>query len=316
MEEALAERARANKRIRELRKQEKTTSLATPHSECLTAAMPTSIAPDESPTSAQESSEERPAKLHADAYTPLRAVLAKYKILGHDVWHVPALDCPPCLQFLGRLDDESLMASLGALPVRHRHDKIAEGEPQFIGGDHKAHGGTFREKSYKTLLFQTTPTSTGIWTNRYPGTNTEFHASTSCADSVPLVAQTARDWNDFLRGVDLPPCNIVMDRWYEDGVKHIGWHSDAVEDLHELGLIAVLRGGRRGFQVRDKESKRVIFDRVLEPFDLVIMTAHGSNLATEHCVPKEVGAAPAHSLTFRTSIHLVEPGGSFSGARR
>ena len=84
--------------------------------------------------------------------------------------------------------------------------------------------------------------------------------------------------------------------------RHLGWHSDAVEDLHELGLIAVLRGGRRSFQVRDKATQRMIFDRVLEPFDLVIMTAHGSNLETEHCVPKEEGASAAHSLTFRTSV--------------
>ena len=44
-----------------------------------------------------------------------------------------------------------------------------------------------------------------------------------------------------------------------------------------LGLIVVLRTGRRAFQVRDKETQRMVFDRALEPFDLLIMPAHGSN---------------------------------------
>ena len=95
-----------------------------------------------------------------------------------------------------------------------------------------------------------------------------------------------------------------MNRRYDDGTKHIGWHSDGVKDLHELGLIVVLRTGRRAFQVRDKETHRMVFDRALEPFDLLIMTAHGSNLVTEHCVPKEAGAtAASSSWTFRTSVN-------------
>ena len=32
-------------------------------------------------------------------------------------------------------------------------------------------------------------------------------------------------WNDFLKSVELPPSNIAMDRWYQDGGKNIGWHS-------------------------------------------------------------------------------------------
>ena len=102
----------------------------------------------------------------------------------------------------------------------------------------------------------------------------------------------------------LPAANIVMNRRYDDGTKHIGWHSDDVKDLHELGLIVVLRTGRRAFQVRDKETQRMVFDRALEPFDLLIMTAHGSNLVTEHCVPLDMAAfAASSSFTIRTSVH-------------
>ena len=72
-----------------------------------------------------------------------------------------------------------------------------------------------------------------------------------------------------------------MNHRYDDGAKNIGRH---VRDLHELGLIVVLRTGRRAFQVRDKEAQRMVFDRVLEPF-----------------VPKEVEATTASSFTFRTS---------------
>ena len=111
----------------------------------------------------------------------------------------------------------------------------------------------------------------------------------------------------FLERLGLPAANIVMNRRYDDGSKHIGWHSDDVKDLHELGLIVVLRTGRRAFQVRDKETQRMVFDRVLQPFDLLIMTAHGSNLVTEHCVPKEDGATAASSFTFRTSVHSETP---------
>ena len=38
-------------------------------------------------------------------------------------------------------------------------------------------------------------------------------------------------------------------RWYVDGSKYIGWHSDETKDLHELGLIGVLRSGRRDLLV-------------------------------------------------------------------
>jgi hypothetical protein len=142
------------------------------------------------------------------------------------------------------------------------------------------------------LLLPCPPLKDGIWTNRYDGTFVKFHASTCAVDSVPLI---------------LPAANIVMNRRYDDGSKHIGWHSDDVKDLHELGLIVVLRTGRRAFQVRDKETQRMVFDRALEPVDLLIMTAHGSNLVTEHCVPKEDGAtAASSSWTFRTSVNREE----------
>ena len=142
--------------------------------------------------------------------------------------------------------------------------------------------------------------------------------------ALPLIHGAVSQWNTFLERLGLPAANIVMNRRYDDGTKHIGWHSDDVKDLHELGLIVVLRTGRRAFQVRDKETQRMVFDRALEPVnllimigataassswtfrssvDLPIMTAHGSNLVTEHCVPKEAGAtAASSSWTFRTSV--------------
>ena len=301
LDEALAERARANKRVRGLRKQQKKDAAMLPGS---IAANPEAPSQSTAVTSegAAEPTEEPPTKRCADAFTLLRKVLVKYQVGGYDVWHVPANDRPICLRFLDEVGQDALMKALGEIPVRHGKDEIVMGEPQFIGGDHVSHGGHFRPKAYDTLLMQHPPLEDGVWTNRYPGTFAKFHASTSNVDRVPFLGRAVYQWNVFLRTVELPPCNIVMNRWYEDGGRHLGWHSDAVEDLHELGLIAVLRGGRRAFQVRDKATQRMIFDRVLEPFDLVIMTAHGSNLETEHCVPKEEGASAAHSLTFRTSV--------------
>ena len=61
----------------------------------------------------------------------------------------------------------------------------------------------------------------------------------------------------------------------------------------------------------DQQEVVMISETQLETFgpfireqltNLAIMTAHGSNLETEHCEPKEEGASAAHSLTFRTSV--------------
>jgi len=151
---------------------------------------------------------------------------------------------------------------------------------------------------------QCPPLGDGIWTNRYDGTFAKFHASTCAVDSVPLIHEAVSQWDAFLEHLGLPAANIVMNRRYDDGSKHIGWHSDDDKDLHELGLIVVLRTGRRAFQVRDKETQRMVFHRAFEPVDLLIMKTHGSNLVTEHCVPKEAGAtAASSSWTFRTSVN-------------
>ena len=198
--------------------------------------------------------EERPAKRRADAFSPLRAVLAKYQVDGYDVWHVPADDRPHELRFLDNLDHDMLVASLAGIPVRHGKDEIVMGTPQFIGGDHVAHGGHFRRKAYDSLLLQCPPLDEGIWTNRYDGTFAKFHASTCSVDSVPLIHEAVGQWNTFLERLGLPAANIVMNRRYDDGAKHIGWHSDDVKDLHELGLIVVLRTGRRKCATRRRSA--------------------------------------------------------------
>ena len=244
-------------------------------------------------------------RAQADNFETLRKRLVNYQIGNYDIWHVPAADAREMLG-LRDLGTDALLPALREVPVRRDRDEIIPGAPQFVGGDHVAHNGHFRPKAYDTLLLQAPPLKEGIWTNRYPGTSSKFHASTCHVSGVPPIAEATRGYNAFLADAGLPPSNIQMLRWYADGGKHLGWHSDEVRDLHTLGLIAVLRTGRRTFQVRDKKTGRVIFDRMLEPFDLVVMTAHGSNLLTEHCVPKEDGeTAAAGSVTFRTSTRRI-----------
>ena len=136
-EEALVQRAAANKILRELRKRERKDA-ASPAGAAAEPADTTQL-----PDSVLElgKTEERPAKRRADAFAPLRAVLAKYQVDGYDVWHVPADDRPRELRFLDNLDHDMLVASLAGIPVRHGKDEIVMGTPQFIGGDHVAHGG-------------------------------------------------------------------------------------------------------------------------------------------------------------------------------
>ena len=191
MEEALVQRAAANKRLRELRKQERKDA-ASPAGTAAESAV-TSQPPDSVPGN----TEERPAKRRTDAFAPLRAVLAKYQVDGYDVWHVPADDRPCELRFLDNLDHDMLAASLAGIPVRHGKDEIVMGTPQLIGGDHVAHGGHFRRKAYDSLLLQRPPLGDGIWTNRYDGTFAKFHASTCAVDSVPLVHEAVSQWNAF-----------------------------------------------------------------------------------------------------------------------
>ena len=246
-------------------------------------------------------------ELFAYGFAPLRDSLAKYQIENYDIWHIPCKDANELFD-LGDLDADSLQAPMAEILVRRDREEIVPGGPQFIAGDHVSHGGHFRKKGYDTLLVQTAPLEDGVWMNQYPGTAYKWHASTCHISSVPPIERAARGYNEFLASVGLPPSNIGMDRFYADGGRYLGWHSEEIKDLHELGLIAVMRTGRRRFQVRDKETSRMVFDRVLEAFDWVIMTAHGSNLITEHCVPKEDGAPAAGSWSFRTSVACVAQG--------
>ena len=62
--------------------------------------------------------EERPAKCRADAFSLLRAALAKYRADGYDIWHVLANSRPECLRVLERLNHDSPMAALAKIPVR------------------------------------------------------------------------------------------------------------------------------------------------------------------------------------------------------
>ncbi len=244
---------------------------------------------------------------------PLLEMLAAYQLRkegpGRSIFHIPAAKIK---EMIGLTDDEcdALCRDLLAVPFKLPGDAIEQGRPQWIDGKHAAVGGAGRAKPHSTMFAQTARLEDGVFTNVYGGGSVERFASTCLVDDIsPALAKITLWLQNVQESCKLPPANTALLRHYATGEQSIGWHSDNVDNFDKLGLLTIMRLlGARRLPIKVRATGETIFEKLLQPFDLVITTLH-ANLITEHCVPKKEGdndgAALAASVSFRTVVDFL-----------
>lgn len=86
----------------------------------------------------------------------------------------------------------------------------------------------------------------------------------------------------------LPPdyFNVILANKYAHGGEYVGWHSDDLKALGKDPVIASLSvGACRSFLVREKKSKRTVYQYLIDDGSLLIMSGKMQSFY-HHCVPK------------------------------
>ncbi len=103
-----------------------------------------------------------------------------------------------------------------------------------------------------------------------------------------VLAQIANWWRGEQEVCKLPPADTNLLRHYASG--------------EQAGVIGHYAIASRAPVPGDPATGQLIFDKVMQPFDLVFMLLR-TNLETQHCVPKETGEGlEAESVSFRTVV--------------
>ena len=180
-------------------------------------------------------------------------------------------------------------------------DTITKFEPQWLLGDGPSQKYRGNALPSQKLITQISNPADGLWKYKYPGFQTRALYAVSNVERTPLKPILDM-YNQLMVDWGLPTSNQQMTKHYRDGSYCIKPHSDDPSDLHEDGLITVVKTGAFGRRFV-LECPDVKFDEVLQPGTAVIMTL-AANLVTKHSVPR-TQAEPSGSLTFRTSKTLV-----------
>ena len=254
----------------------------------------------------EKSTKSRGSKdVRVDHFDALRDALGAFQVhADYDIFHIKAGNFPTGLACFDQFDHDVYLKSALGTPLRRGKEPVVIGQAQRLAGDHVSLGGQYREKSHQTMLTQLPKLADGVVANRYKNWSHNMLAATCEATAVPGLAKLMVGYNAFMVSLGLAPANQALHRFYEGGSDHIGWHSDEDKDFEVNGLIGVLRTGvSRSFQIRTKDGCS-LFDEVMEPGDLVLMTV-AANRETEHCVPREKVTGTGGSISFRAISQMV-----------
>jgi len=115
---------------------------------------------------------------------------------------------------------------------------------------------------------------------------------------LPMPAALAQVGDAIHAALGFAPNNCLLN-YYPDGEASMGFHSDLATELTlDTGVAIVSLGGERSIVYRHKRDKSVQFGYPLLAGSLLFM----SNAVQEewlHAIPRQAGAAPRISLTFR-----------------
>lgn len=99
------------------------------------------------------------------------------------------------------------------------------------------------------------------------------------------------------------PCKInhVLINCYNDGNDYMGWHKDNEKSINQsAGIFSLSIGEERAFQIKNIETKQIVFNKVLASNTLLIMSGLNMQKQYKHQLPKRPKLKnKRYNLTFR-----------------
>jgi len=95
--------------------------------------------------------------------------------------------------------------------------------------------------------------------------------------------------------------NAILINRYEGGGDYIGPHSDDERTLGRNGVVTISLGQQRIFRIRDKSTRAIVQDIIVEDGDMYWMQGEFQTHYT-HEIPKQKQAGTRISLTFRRHL--------------
>lgn len=123
--------------------------------------------------------------------------------------------------------------------------------------------------------------------------------------AVETIRRACQEWYREKTGfhnANIPPFNVCLLNFYQDGTQRIGWHSDREEIGRSTPIASVSLGATRQFLIRAKEQWNDQATLSLQGGSLVVME-NICQLQYLHAVPKEVEITEGRiNLTFRCKL--------------
>lgn len=114
---------------------------------------------------------------------------------------------------------------------------------------------------------------------------------------------TLRNILDRVNRITSSDFNAILLNRYRDGSDYIGAHSDEDRALGKAGVASVSLGETRTFRLRDKKTKKIVFDHQIKDGSICWMKGLDFQKKLTHEIPKEKGRNGIRvSLTFRKHL--------------
>ncbi|AET42773.1 hypothetical protein EXVG_00124 [Emiliania huxleyi virus 202] len=132
---------------------------------------------------------------------------------------------------------------------------------------------------------------------------TAFGGQTFCADMMNDASYTSRILE---KCPDKYNYNSVLVNWYMTGADYVSLHGDRERGLvQSTPIISVSLGGSRIFHVKKDDTKELVFDKMLNDGDCIIMKGVDFQHKYKHSIPKMVAkkygtVQPRVNLTIRS----------------
>ena len=102
--------------------------------------------------------------------------------------------------------------------------------------------------------------------------------------------------------------NSTLINWYMTGNDYVSFHGDKERGLVQSSpIISISLGGSRRFQVKDNETKEMVFNKIINHGDCLIMHGKEFQYTYKHSIPKMVAkkdgiVSPRVNLTIRNYL--------------
>jgi alkylated DNA repair dioxygenase AlkB len=113
---------------------------------------------------------------------------------------------------------------------------------------------------------------------------------------MPRVIEKLRDIIKETTGIHY---DCVLVNYYRNGKDKIGWHSDNERMMDTNSIASISLGAERTFQMRDKLTKKIVFNEVLENGSLLLMKNNCQDELEHQLPPRPYEKKPRINLTFR-----------------